>query len=339
VLISSSNRGKTRNPPQRHQPKKETPEKINTKPHTMKHKKLLTIAAGAIAASLAVSAQAQTDISFEFTGVPGPYNNYETLAPTDVAGVIPAANWNVVDISQFTGYAATLPLETDTLTSGVVDSNGLPSSVGASLTSYGTVDQKYAGDNIAGTAGVLLNSGGMTNGAGGVYPTPATLTISGLNSGDNYEFFVYTSGQAYGTAYASVGLAGVGTQYFQTAQGNATGFQTNSTTSDLMDGVYTAGAYNYLIPYTYESNYVEFSGVTGLSSANFTLTELGSYPNGCWCPAGYLSGNNSGNAQVGIAGIQVVDLSAAVPEPATIWSAALGLIGLVGFQVRRSRKS
>ena len=304
----------------------------------MKTRKLLTIAAGAIAASLAVSAQAQTDISFEFSGVPGPYNNFETLAPTDVAGVSPAANWNVVDINQFTNYNS-LSLETDTLTSGVVDSNGAPSVLGASLTSYGTEDQKYAGDSIAGTAGVLLNSGGMTNGAGGVYPTPATLTISGLNSGDNYEFFVYTSGQPYGTAYASLGLAGVGTQYFQTAQGSATGFQTNSTTSDLMDGVYTAGAYNYLIPYTYESNYVEFSGVTGLSSADFTLTELGSYPNGCWCPAGYNSGNNHGNALVGIAGIQVVDLSAAVPEPGTIWSAALGLIGLVGFQMRRSRKS
>ena len=34
-----------------------------------------------------------------------------------------------------------------------------------------------------------------------------------------------------------------------------------------------------------------------------------------------------------------LSVTQAVPEPATIWSAALGLIGLVGFQMRRSRKS
>ena len=122
-----------------------------------------------------------------------------------------------------------------------------------------------------------------------------------------------------------------GGNYFPSA---ATTFLNGASSTDFVAALGGAGITTTGLS-QYQANYIEFEGYTGSSTATFALNELGYFPNGGNSFA-YADGQN--DTPIGICGVQVIS-ACAVPEPATIWSAALGLMGLVGFQVRRSGKS
>jgi hypothetical protein len=139
------------------------------------------------------------------------------------------------------------------------------------------------------------------------------LSLSNLNAGDSYNLLVYVGSLGYYGIVSDVAVnLGSQTFYLNTDDNNPyanpvpivglTGY-TQATATDPGSAV--------------TADYVEFNGIPGSTLAGESVTVTG--------------------AGSGISGFQLVDN--AVPEPGTIWSAALGLIGLVGFQIRRSRKS
>jgi hypothetical protein len=137
-------------------------------------------------------------------------------------------------------------------------------------------------------------------------PAPeGVLTLTGLNASTLYDLYIYINDPngAAGTTAVGVTDSDDSQAYFLKAISNTTMNAYVSGTGVASDA---AGP----------GNYFELTNLTG----NSTLTATVNAPGGA-----------------AVDGFQLVPV--VVPEPATIWSAALGLIGLVGFQVRRSRKS
>ena len=133
----------------------------------MNTRKILTFAAGAVAASLAASTQAQTITSIQFTR--GAYGQGTPLTSSQAAGVgaFSAANWNSARPSGHGLLSHDISdgvQETDTNLSGpdvatLVTSTGAASPINYSIVSYGNVN---AGSGLpAGNDQVMLSTGGF----------------------------------------------------------------------------------------------------------------------------------------------------------------------------------
>ena len=297
-------------------------------------KRTLALATFAIAASLAVSAQAQTITSIQFVNPNGNANNLP-ITPAQVAGVDAVANWNIGPTSNFYVYTGSNG-ETDTNSGSLITSSGGTSAIGYNVLSAGGA--YYPGNSVTSPAGnAAMLQGGVTavgTNTGGYYPGSANLTISGLAIGDNYTFIVYVGGPQYLLGEASISDAFLGnTLYFASPNGGfaatpVTTLVNNASTNDFsVTDANNPGA----VSTNYATNYVEFSGITGVTSDTVSLTEIGSWPNGA-----FLSGT-AGSMAMTISAIQVVDN---VPEPSTyaMMVGGLGML-LAGQRIRRNLKS
>lgn len=185
------------------------------------------------------------------------------------------------------------------ITSGnLVDENGVASGVVASLACDGT---RYNGGGPGmGFAGASGNFSLYDGYALGNWSSdPLTLTLTGLNTADTYTLITYIDQANLGTGSTISGAVGAQTLYLKSMNSGGAFVAGTATTA----GAATSG------------DYFEFDDITGLSTLIFT------------------EANSQGCS---LAGFQLVETT--IPEPSTIWSLALGLMGLVGFQVsRRSR--
>ena len=312
----------------------------------MNTRKILTFAAGAVAASLAASAQAQTTTSIQFTR--GAYGQGTPLTSGQVAGVGVNAvdNWNTARPSGhglLSGDISDGHQETDTNLSGadvatLVDSTGATSPINYSIVSYGNVN---TGSGLSGNDQLLLQSGAATAGTGDAKgPLPVVLTIGGLTIGDSYNFLCYLN-SANPAVEGSISLSGGPTYYYLGPNAGAylssdpiSAYQQATATTDFVAAA--GGVGHPSLWAAYQANYALFSGYTATSTtATITMTELGSFGGlGVFAAAGTAGGNED----IGMSGVQIVDLGA-IPEPST-WAMMLGGLGmlLTGQRIRR-RKS
>jgi len=258
--------------------------------------------------ALATSSQAQTVTSFQFTNVSGGQSWIGTpLTPAEAAGVDRVANWNLVDMPYYSGSTSS----TNGFVGTAINSTGSASSIGASITSYGSSSQSTTVMVSDSNNKALLSGGGMTSGT-----NPVTMTLSGLHDGSTYNFYVYLTGGAYSIMGASLALTGGTTWYFTTGEASSSG-----TLTSLADDAIFADTWGDH-PTPFMSNYVEFTGYTAESTtAVFTLTNLG-----------YINPLGNTTGVVGISGVQVVG-NASVPEP----SAFMMLMGGVGMLIAGQR--
>jgi hypothetical protein len=332
-------------------------------------KRLLPFGAAALGLlSLAATSRAQTQItSIQFTDSSNVLDSDPTSGPGTAAGELSESYWNSAVLTGDIVYNSNSPYPAPTVAynnaendGGLVDSTGTNySPVGYSITDGGNAGNPN--DNLAGGNQALLSDGGATygtssgatlgNNPGGtrsqgsnLYAAPVTLTLQNLTASDVYSFYVYLA-EPHDLAQGSLSLSSGGlpgaTQYFTTANGgydepNQGGGYTTLVSKTSPTDIGAANPTNAGVAETFASNYVLFTGVTGVTSETITLTELGSYPYGNYVLAGQPAAyNNSfGNAILGIAGVQVVDV-VGVPEPSTGWMVALGAVGLGVFLRRR----
>ncbi len=291
---------------------------------------------------LSVSAKAQIVTSIQFA-------DGNPLSPSTVAGVDGTeANWNVVNL---TGnqifYNPPQQAYTQSASTGLITSTGAPSSIGYSVTDGGGTGGN--GNGLSGGDNTLLLNGAATYGvnnqttlgSGGSptnnwYGAPVTLTLNNLNPNDTYSFIAYLSQADGNLSQGSLALSSGGIQYFTSANG---GFSANTLTSYASFTSPTDIGMAYpnspATAANFQSNYIEFDNITGVTSDTLTLTELGSYPYGTYTLAGQPAAyNNSfGNTILGLSGVQVFDTVAA-PEPST-WAMMVGGIVALGFISRR----
>ena len=284
----------------------------------------ITLAASAAVACLAASAQAQVvSVQFARYGNGSELQGLNTAGYNMSAGVISENNWNVGDPGVFTtdgGGSYTYPSSITSANSitdpngnltGMVDSNGNPTSVTFSIANTNFYEAgSGSGANYGNWPGALTQSPGITNNydlVNGVwmnYNGTTTLTLGGLDSNASYNLFLYfgtAGGWPSGPSQATLGST---TYYFNADVGSLTGYTQSTSTDSTVSPV---------------ADYVEFTNVSA------SALESGA------SVAATVQYNN----QVGISGFQLQ--AVAVPEPATVWSAVLGLFGLVAFGVRRNR--
>lgn len=298
-------------------------------------KKLLVISTAAIGLfALVGPAKAQTTVtSIQFVNSAG-YANNSPLSSTEVAGVNAVDNWNISNTSQFYVYQGSSPLTNSASSGTLATSTGGISPVAYNISSAGGA--YYPGNDVTSTPGntALMQGGAVTIGANtsSLYAGDAVLTLSSLTAGDTYSFYVYLGGPQYDLTEGSVTDAALGTTYYYVSPNGGfaatpiTDLEDNASLTDFGPSLSTSpGTASSL----YHTNYVEFTGITGVTSDTISVASLGSWPNGA-----LLTGTANAQAMT-ISGVQVIDTAGSVPEPATIWTAALGLLGLVGFQRRR----
>ena len=285
---------------------------------------------------LVTSAQSHETTSIEFS-------NGGTLTSGEIAGDDPVADWNVGTLSGTPGSNSGNQV-TNSNSAALVNADGSASALSYSIVSYGdkSASESFSSssDSNAADDSILMSNGAATRGvgsSGASAPNPVVLTLSGLNAGDNYNFYVYVGTQGLLLGEYSVGLQNGPTYYAATSyggfdSGDLTSFANSSSSSDF-EAAANGGPISATGADAFQSNYVELSGYTGSSTAVITLTELGDYPGSTTFSQAGSGGGNTGDT-VTISGVQVVDLGAAVvPEPTTVWSVALGLLVLVGFQM------
>ena len=161
---------------------------------------------------------------------------------TGTAGVVPASNWNTLDL----GYVVT-----GTYTaSDLKDSTGTPIGINAAVYSVGAYDSG-GGNGLTGENHKLLYSYALGNYSGVDH---VTLTLTGLDVAKTYALTTYLFDNDGTTASATVG----GTSYWISGATNGLSALTPTTAT-------TSGAATL-------ANYAEFSGLTGSTSQTFTLT-------------------------------------------------------------------
>ena len=229
----------------------------------------------ALAATLA-TAQAQILIGVQF---PGDGGSYTALTSGETAGVVPQAHWNV----QPGGFTPVSPL--------VDSTTGLASGVSYALSGFTNL---YHTTMTITTPDTKLLSG-IIGPVSGI----ATITLSGLTDGTQYDFYLYAVNNG-GSVGAKI-TAG-GTSYYST---NQTAVEYAASPGFVQGTATTTGTRSV-------ANYVKFSGLTS-SGTNLTVTVDGD--------SDYYPAFN---------GFQIQ----AVPEPAT-WALLAGGMTVVTILRRR----
>jgi hypothetical protein len=286
-------------------------------PNIMNRKLLIVLAASAAFAASAqadqwigVAFQVQSTAETKAAGVEGPLLGYGVF--TGTGGQQTLWNYNSTPLSAggsgTLGTGSTLFKEgasSNPTSTSLLDSSGVATGVGFSITyenaTYGQVPwanvSPYPGDSKLGFAR-LANTDG----------TPLTLTLSGLNPSGTYAFIDYmevNTNDAGAQPETSVSMGG-STYYFEPFIATSyPGTWTQITSTDPANP-------------TVGGEVAVFGGLTPAPDGTLTVMET--------CPAG--------SAAVGMSGFQLVSV-ASVPEPATIWSMIVGLLGFAGLQMKR----
>jgi hypothetical protein len=215
------------------------------------------------------------------------------LAPSDVAGVVPMSNWNVLDANPGAG---TIPgLSSATLVPYLVDSNGAGTPV--VLTAYDVCDGWHEADTItaADTANArFMNTYWYANpidGRGGA--NYITFNVTNLPNGI-YDAYVYLLQQV------SSGNGGPVEVFDGTTTNYGEYSQTFTSLSNFVTAIDTAGT--GLLPFV---NYIELQISTGgTNSLEFTESGVPFNPTG-------------GTGGAGVTGIQIVPVPTAAPTIVT----------------------
>jgi hypothetical protein len=215
------------------------------------------------------------------------------LAPTDVAGVVPMSNWNVLDANPGAG---TIPgLSSASLVPYLVDSNGAGTPV--VVTAYDVCDGWHEADTItaADTANArFMNTYWYANpidGRGGA--NYITFNVTNLPNGI-YDVYVYLLQQV------SSGNGGPVEVFDGTTTNYGEYSQTFTSLSNFVTAIDTAGT--GLLPYV---NYIELQISTGgTNSLEFTESGVPFNPTG-------------GTGGAGVTGIQIVPVPTAAPTIVT----------------------
>jgi hypothetical protein len=224
------------------------------------------------------------------------------MAPGDVAGVVPAGNWN-----SFLGTSGTQPLN---LSTGAAS--------GASITWGGSPNDWDQNINETLSANHKMMLGYLDTNDTSI----TTLTVSGLPAsftGPGYSVYLYYDGdngtQARAGRYAINGISQWGQDAASTNFGGT--FIQGQTATDPAPGMSGAQLDNQAaaVATVPVGNYMVFSGLTGSS---FTLDVQASVSAG-------------GTNRASLNGMQIV----AVPEPSTVVLLVLGALGGVGIVARR----
>jgi hypothetical protein len=231
----------------------------------------------AIGCAIPVSAHGAVGLGLKFAAT-DPDAAGSSLNPTDVAGVVPAANWN--NLAGASGAAA----------SGLsYDNNGTAVASAASVTwSSPNTWRSTTGNNAfpAGPNRVLTNGYLDT---GNTTATGISITVSGIDAAlrspryDVYVYFVGDSGENRGGGYTINDGSGAVTKYGSTMAMPSAFVEDPGTDPDL----------------TLDGNYLRFSGLTGSSFTLTTDTTL-TTPNGFRAP------------------INAVHIVQAIPEPSSV---------------------
>ena len=270
--------------------------------------KWIILAAAAVGTlGLVLQAQADQIVSVQFPAysyLNGP-NTQGGANFNYVAGVTSVNNWNMP--TDFPAQRSAAWPHTSS-GSGLIDSNSATTGIGYTL-SFNELETSNAQElqfggqwpnvswwNKGAQADVKLAQGGAISYSWGTDTgTPTVLTVTGMDTAKNYNLIAYVTGAWYAegsTAAVSLG----GTTYYAKISANTLGSWTQATSTDLLN------------PMT--GNYVEFFGLTGVSTETVTVTGI----------------------NTGLSGFQLVE-AAAVPEPAGL--ALLGLGALALFRRRR----
>jgi hypothetical protein len=285
----------------------------------------ILIATLALLPIVAIHSQAQIITSLQFTNSSG-----TTLASSTVAGVDAVDYWNTATITGTPGSNAGTAV-TNSSSSGLVTSTDAASSIGYSVTSYGNKNatETFTGSNAAGN-GVLMSNGAATRGvgsSGASAPNPVTLTLTGLKATDTYSFYVYVGTQGGLLGEYSLSLSSGGPTYYSLSSyggfdaSNLSTFQSGSSTTN-----FEPVADSPSLTLSYQSNYLLFTGITGVTSDKITLTELGEYNGSATFSAAGAGGNGP---TVDISGVQIVDTVAVAPEPSEALLMSIGLFAIV----------
>ncbi len=294
----------------------------------LKHRMVAFLAVAAMVGGGAGLASANS-IGINFTNSNA--GGADTLTAAQTAGVLPQANWNNVSLhAAFSASATALTDSTGAATAASV--SVVARSTGYDISSTtGTQPDASNADQIMMNGGAYGNNGTFPNNING---TTAGGTASGASvvaQVSNVPYSVYNV-YVYGLVdhgATTEGLA-IGTGSVDPTNPTAATFNATSTVWELtptpnalgyIDGnspsgfTYTPATSTNSASPTPNADYAEFTGVTGSSFA-----------------VGAIYGTNASPA---IDGIQIVNASSSIPEPATL---ALAGVGAAGLLLRRKRK-
>lgn len=244
-----------------------------------------------------LAVDAATTVSFDVGA-----NSANALGSSEVAGVVPAANWNLL-----TGTGPG-PLNDSYL--NAVDENGLMSGIDMTITSADEVDwQGNVYHGLSGSDAKMMRDIAYVNG-----PTD-TLTVGFSDIGySSYDIYLYTGA---GGPDRGGSITDGTTTYF------VRGFNVGAGTTDYIQGTATDYA-SSVAGSAGSADYVVFSGLTG-ATQTFTFEAIDTQI--------FFSGaqivGNSGSSGSSAAS------SAAVPEPS---SAMVFALAGFGFLTRRRRR-
>jgi hypothetical protein len=240
--------------------------------------KAVLLTAGFSAIALIGSARAQV-INVDVNKVGGSDGTYSGVGAAPDTGTV----WNGLTVGNNTGSSYTV--------NNLQNSTGTTTGVSINLSTTGLITSYDASENPAAFAPALLNDFAYNN-----QSLTNTITLSGLNSGDAYNLYIYAQNGGYDSGGGSYTIGGTTLEAANTGALSSTAF---------IQG----------------NNYVEFVGLTGSSSivATENLADAGS------------GGANYFNGLQLVDTTPVVE----APEPSTVALLGLGALGLAFLVVRR----